>query len=101
MSKDTTAHGTLWDLIKDIRFGMLTHRTSGGMLESNPLTTQNKALDEHSELYFFIPKHGELYGHLQTDGNVNVSYADPGAVLAAVELRCPDHQRNQRQLLRS
>ena len=79
MSKDTTAHSTLWDLIKDIRFGMLTHRTSGGMLESNPLTTQNKALDEHSELYFFIPKHGELYGHLQTDGNVNVSYADPGA----------------------
>ena len=79
MSKDKTAHDTLWDLIKDIRFGMLTHRAAGGMLQSNPLTTQNKRLDEQSELYFFIPKQGELYGNLQTDGNVNVSYSDPGA----------------------
>ena len=79
MSKDKTAHDTLWDLIKDIRFGMLAHRTSGGMLHAHPLTTQNKALDEQSELYFFIPKQGELYERLQTDGNVNVAYADPGA----------------------
>ena len=34
MSKDKTAHDTLWDLIKDIRFGMLAHRTSGGMLHA-------------------------------------------------------------------
>lgn len=79
MSKDKTAHETLWDLIKDIRFGMLTHRTSGGMLHAHPLTTQNKGLDEHSELYFFIPKQGELYERLQTDGSVNVAYADPAA----------------------
>ena len=39
MSKDKSAQATLWDLIKDIRFGMLTHRTSGGMLHSHPLTT--------------------------------------------------------------
>lgn len=79
MSKDKPAQHTLWDLIKDIRFGMLTHRTQGGMLHAHPLTTQNKALDEQSELYFFIPKQGELYERLQTDGQVNVSYADPGA----------------------
>lgn len=29
-------------------------------------------------LYFFIPKTGELYERLLTDGEVNVSYADPG-----------------------
>ena len=78
MSKDKTAHDTLWDLIKDIRFGMLAHRTSGGMLHAHPLTTQNRAFDEQGELYFFISKAGELYERLLTDGEVNVSYADPG-----------------------
>ena len=80
MSKDpsSSAHETLWELIKDIRFGMLTHRAAGGMLHAHPLTTQNKGLDEQSELYFFIPKQGELYERLQTDGSVNVCYADPG-----------------------
>ncbi|EHL23156.1 pyridoxamine 5'-phosphate oxidase-like FMN-binding protein [Acidovorax sp. NO-1] len=75
---DTDAQNTLWKLIKDIRFGMLTHRTSTGMLHAHPLTTQNRKIDEHNELYFFIPKSGELYERLLTDGEVNVSYADPG-----------------------
>jgi general stress protein 26 len=78
MHQDSTAHDNLWKLIKDIRFGMLTHRTSSGTLHSQPLTTQNRAVDEKGELYFFIPKSGELYEHLLTDGEVNVSYADPG-----------------------
>lgn len=78
MHHDTAAHENLWKLIKDIRFGMLTHRTSTGMLHAHPLTTQNRQLDEHAELYFFIPKSGELYERLLTDGEVNVSYSDPG-----------------------
>ena len=73
------AHETLWKLIKDIRFAMLTHRTSSGMLHAHPLTTQNRKVDEKGELYFFIPQSGELYERLLTDGEVNVSYADPGA----------------------
>ena len=77
MQHDTAAHETLWKLIKDIRFGMLTHRTSTGMLHAHPLTTQNRKFDEHSELYFFISKSGELYERLLTDGEVNVSYANP------------------------
>lgn len=79
MQKDSPAHETLWKLIKDIRFGMLTHRTSSGMLHAHPLTTQNHKVDEKGELFFFIPKSGELYERLLTDGEVNVSYADPGA----------------------
>jgi general stress protein 26 len=78
MPHNTPAHETLWKLIKDIRFGMLTHRTSTGMLHAHPLTTQNRSIDEQTELYFFIPKSGELYERLLTDGEVNVSYADPG-----------------------
>ena len=77
MQHNTAAHETLWKLIKDIRFGMLTHRTSTGMLHAHPLTTQNRKFDEHSELYFFISKSGELYERLLTDGEVNVSYANP------------------------
>ena len=34
MLNDTSAHDTLWKLIKDMRFGMLTHRTATGMLHS-------------------------------------------------------------------
>ena len=77
MQHDTAAHDTLWKLIKDIRFGMLTHRTSTGMLHAHPLTTQNRAFDEQGELYFFISKAGELYERLLTVGEVNVSYANP------------------------
>ncbi len=55
MQHESPAHETLWKLIKDIRFGMLTHRHSNGMLHAHPLTTQNRAIDEHGELYFFIP----------------------------------------------
>ena len=79
MSQDQSVQDTLWGLIKDIRFGMLTHRTATGMLHSHPLTTQSKGMDTASELYFFISKQGELYEALQTDGQVNLSYADPGA----------------------
>ncbi|MBY0411790.1 MAG: pyridoxamine 5'-phosphate oxidase family protein [Burkholderiaceae bacterium] len=75
----TDAHTTLWKLIKDIRFGMLTHRVASGMLHAHPLTTLNKQIDEKSELYFFISKSGEMYERLLTDGEVGVTYADPGA----------------------
>ena len=71
-------HETLWTLIKDIKFGMLTHRHANGMMHSLPLTTQNKALDEHSVLYYFISRKSELAHGLASDANVNVSYAHPG-----------------------
>ena len=70
-------YSTLWNLIKGIRFGMLTHRHNDGMLHSHPLTTQNKSLDKGSELYFFIFEKSELASGLRQDGNVNVSYASP------------------------
>lgn len=76
---DPSAHETLWKLIKDMRFGMLTHRTTTGMLHAHPLTTMNKTLDTHSLLYFFISRDTELYSNLQRDGAVNVSYANPSA----------------------
>ena len=78
MSATSSPRELLWEMIKDIRFGMLTHRHAGGMLHSHPLTTQNKSLDEGDLLYFFVSKTSELGQRLQVDGNVNVSYADTG-----------------------
>lgn len=81
MSNTTTAsdQNTLWELIKDIKFGMLTHRHADGSLQGHPLTTQNKAIDEKSVLYFFISAKSEMASRLVIDDLVNVAYADPGA----------------------
>jgi general stress protein 26 len=78
MSNSTSDQQTLWELIRDIKFGMLTHRHGNGMLHSLPLTTQNKSSDEGAALYFFISRKSELVQSLQQDGNVNVSYSNPG-----------------------
>lgn len=74
---DKNPQERLWELIKHIRFGMLTHRHPDGALHSHPLTTQNKSLGENGILYFFVSKSTELGQRLQRDGNVNVSYSDP------------------------
>jgi general stress protein 26 len=79
MSNNKSDHETLWGLIKDVKFAMLTHRHRDGTLQGHPLTTQNKSIDEGSVLYFFISGKGELSSRLREDANVNVSYADPGA----------------------
>ncbi len=78
MSTTTSEHQKLWDLIKDIRFGMFTHRHSSGMIHSQPMTTQNKNMDEGNRLYFFVSRSGEVATHIAQDGNVNISYADKG-----------------------
>lgn len=69
---------TFWSLIKDIKFGMFTHRHEDGMLHSAPLTTQNGKDDQGSVLYFFISRASDIAHCIMRDGNVNVSYADPG-----------------------
>ena len=68
----------LWELIKDIRFGMLTHRHADGQLHSHPLTTQNKSMDAGALLYFFVPKDGDIAQRVAGDPTVNVVYADTG-----------------------
>ena len=77
MNDTRKSHEVLWDLIKDTRFCMLSHRHADGSLHSHPLTTQNKALDEGSSLYFFVSRKSEVGQRLRQDGNVNLSYANP------------------------
>lgn len=77
MTQTRQSHEVLWDLIKDTRFCMLSHRHADGSLHSHPLTTQNKALDEGASLYFFVSKSTEVGQRLRQDGDVNLSYANP------------------------
>ena len=77
MSAETSDTQKLWSLIKDIRFGMFTHRHSTGGLHSHPLTTQNKSMDEGSRLYFFVSRSSEITRHIQQDSSVNVAYSSP------------------------
>ncbi len=76
MTASQNDHARLWDLIKDTHFGMLTHRHDDGLLNSHPLTTQNKSIDEAGTLYFFVPKDGEIARHVAEDDIVNVAYAN-------------------------
>jgi general stress protein 26 len=71
-------HEVLWDLIKDQRFCMLSHRHADGSLHSHPLTTQNKELAEDGTLYFFVSRSSEVGQRVRQDGNVNLAYANPG-----------------------
>lgn len=77
MANDMSDAQQLWSLIKDIRFGMFTHRHASGRLHSHPLTTQNKSVDEDSRLYFFVSRTSEIVTHIQQDASVNVAYASP------------------------
>ena len=76
--KPKNDHDLLWHMIKDIRFAMLTHRHADGSLHAHPLTLQNRSLDEQGLLYFFVARPTEVGQRLQSDGNVNLSFVDPG-----------------------
>jgi general stress protein 26 len=101
MTTATSDHATLWDLIKDIKFGMLIHRHRDGSLQGHPLTTQNKSLDEGAVLYFFISHKSGMASRLREDGNVNLSYADTSAdnyVSVAGTASISDNQAKKEEL---
>ncbi len=79
MTVETVDTGKLWDMIGDIRFGMLTLRGQDGQLHSSPMTTQNGSSDRGGVLWFFMSRSGERIRALQAEPEVNVAYADPDA----------------------
>ena len=66
----------LWDLIKDIRFAMLTVQHGDGTLRARPMTTQNKSDDRAGTIWIFASRRGEPVLDLKNSPAVNVSYAD-------------------------
>jgi general stress protein 26 len=69
----------LWDLIKDIKFGMLTTRHADGHLHSRPMTTQNTHLDQDRALWLFMSRRSDSAADLQASPAVCMSYADTGS----------------------
>ncbi|MDH6590117.1 general stress protein 26 [Variovorax sp. TBS-050B] len=91
----TAEHRKLWELIKDTRYGMLTHRHADGQLHSHPLTTQNREVETVATLYFFVPKDGDIARHVAGDPVVNLAYANTDAdsyVSISGEARLDDDQ---------
>jgi general stress protein 26 len=77
MSQNQTAdRDKLWELIKDIKFGMLTTRHADGHLHSRPMTTQNAHLDDDRALWLFMSRQSDSAADLQASPAVCMSYAD-------------------------
>lgn len=78
MAHDTSradATKKLGELIKDIRFAMLTTAETDGTLRSRPMATQKQEFD--GDLWFFTGASSAKVAEVQRDQHVNVSYAAP------------------------
>lgn len=65
----------LRELIKDIRFAMLTTVEEDGTLRSRPMATQQTEFD--GDLWFFTNANAPKVDEVQQEQHVNVSYANP------------------------
>ncbi len=71
-------HEHLWELIGDMRFGMLTTLAPGGALRARPLTTQSDDMSRRSgRLSFFVRNDSEVADDVAANPRVGVVYADP------------------------
>lgn len=65
----------LRELIKDIKFAMLTTVEEDGTLRSRPMATQHIEFD--GDLWFFTNANAPKVDEVQHEEHVNVSYANP------------------------
>lgn len=63
------------DLIKDVKFAMLTTATADGTLHSRPMATQQ--CDDQGNVWFFTAEHSTKVTEVQSERHVNISYANP------------------------
>ena len=76
---DAQAREHLWQLISDMRFGMLTTRSADGSLCARPLTTQNTGKHGGGRvLEFFVSARAQLVSEIASEERLAVVYADPG-----------------------
>ena len=65
----------LGEMIKDIKFAMLTTIDDTGALRSRPMATQNKEFD--GDLWFFTKASAPKVDEVEREHHVNVSYSHP------------------------
>ena len=64
------------ELIKGIRFAMLTTAARGGELRSRPMTMLDQEFD--GDLWFFVGASSPQVAEMRADDQINLSFADPG-----------------------
>jgi general stress protein 26 len=69
------SHETLWEIIKDCRFAMLTTHEEDGSLRSRPMTTVQREFG--GTLWFFAPSNSDAVQDIEQDERVCVAYANP------------------------
>ena len=65
----------LGELIRDMKFAMLTTVDPDGVLRSRPMVTQKAEFD--GELWFFTSSKSGKISSIRNDQHINVAYADP------------------------
>lgn len=78
MQAATDSTTKLWELIKDIKYGMFTAHHGNGHLHSRPMTTLNRDDDRGYVLWFLMARDSEPALDIEGAPEVNVSYSDPG-----------------------
>src|SRR4051812_32556938 len=63
------------ELIKDIKFAMLTTAERDGSLRSRPMTMLDQEFD--GDLWFFVGANSPQVGEMRADDQVNLSFANP------------------------
>lgn len=66
-------HEKINELIKDIKFAMVTFNTQAGHLHAVPMTTQNKEFD--GEIWFIGSKKSEWVENIAHNNQVNLAYS--------------------------
>lgn len=73
-STDTTAHiETISDLVKDVKFAMMTTVTADGHLHACPMTTNEFDLTK-KEIWFIADANTETVSDIKANPQVNLSY---------------------------
>ena len=70
------ARATFWEMLQQIRFGMLTTRHANGHLHARPVTMQNRPADCFDSIWLFMSHQGTPVAELLEDCRVNISFAD-------------------------
>jgi len=88
MTAQTVDTRKLWDMIKDIRFGMLTVHGADGRLYARPMTTQNGEADRGGVIWFFMLIGGQIFPYRGTPlAEPSLLFSMLGLSLALMSLR--------------
>ena len=76
----------LRELMKDVKFCMLTTITADGSLRSRPMTLQQSETD--GDLWFFMEEHSPLADEIEQNPKVNVSFANGDSFVSVSGKAC-------------